>query len=208
VTGDTATAKVTQQFGPNAIGAAGTWTFARSGANWQVSEWGIDFLRSYVGTVFSPAYQSSDPTSDPIADASYRACVASALQVAPDASFRPIAYGLLSNRNTALGQLVVGCDAKAPGGTSPWWKVLENAISGTDKSALGIQISTCMMSGLHAKYSDGDIINVIMNENGTSGAKSVQDEMTTVGTKCGKQAVAGKLPTVKKGGHTTASPQP
>jgi hypothetical protein len=80
--------------------------------------------------------------------------------------------------------------------------------SGGDKSTLGTQISTCVMSGLHAKYRDSDIINVIMNQNSTSGAKSFQDEVTAVSNKCGKQAVAGKLPTVKKSGHTTSSPKP
>jgi hypothetical protein len=92
VKSNTGTAKITQQFGA-AVGASGTWEFARSAGVWQVSGWDVDYLRAYVDSLFGANYQSSAPNSDPIADATYRACIDSTLQ-ATDRRQHPTDLGL------------------------------------------------------------------------------------------------------------------
>ena len=95
--------------GGRADGATGTWNFVRTPKGWQVEDWGVDYVRSVVGTLFGPRYRPTG-AADPLSEEEVRACVSGRFQDQDDSAF-------LANARTYLR------------GGKPAEKLLANAVA-------------------------------------------------------------------------------
>lgn len=99
ISGKSATATVTL-VGGDLDGTTGTWAFAKQenvsegDQLWRVSEWQVDYLRSWFGKQLDENYKSSGP-DDPFADDAVRSCISQKLRDLDDNGFRDTAYALL-----------------------------------------------------------------------------------------------------------------
>ncbi|HEX3614445.1 MAG TPA: hypothetical protein VHU88_22350 [Sporichthyaceae bacterium] len=161
VEGDTAAGNVAVQ-GGSAGGSTGTWYFQRSAGTWRVADQGVNYLRSNFK--LGIARQASTDSSNPFADTVYRDCFAVTVLALPDGQFRTAFFANQAGVST-LGQVVAPCDAKAPGGVSPFRALFEKEIrSALAAQQLSATTQNCAVYAMKKTISDPDLTDAILDE--------------------------------------------
>ncbi len=161
VEGDLAAANVAVQGGSTA-GSTGTWYFQRSAGTWRVADQGVNYLRSNfkLGIVA----QAGGDSSNPFADTAYRDCFAATVLALPDGKFITAFFANQAGAST-LGQVVAPCDAKAPGGVSPFRALFEKEIrSALAAQQLSATAQNCAVDAMKKTISDADLTDAILDE--------------------------------------------
>jgi hypothetical protein len=109
ISGKSATATVTL-VGGDLDGTSGTWSFAKqenAGEGdqlWRVSEWHVDYLRSWFGKQLGQNYESRG-AEDPFADGDVRSCISQKFRDLDDNGFRDTAYALLHESDDGAAKM-------------------------------------------------------------------------------------------------------
>jgi hypothetical protein len=191
VSGKKAKAKVTEHGGDN---AKGTWQLTKSGGTWQVTLVGADFLRSGLKSQFGPKYSSGGAAEDPFDSKSYRACALAKFLDRSDKQFLAFFYEVASARNKIFGQVFNSCTAKAPGGKSPFRKVLEAALKQQgDAQGVPADLTSCVITKLRTAVSEPTLINALVDGVGSTGYNKFSQTISTVSNACNKGGAAGQV---------------
>lgn len=166
-------------------GATGPWTFERSAAGqWELADESAAYVRGAYADQLGPGYQAQG-AEDPFANATYRACVVSALGAKGDDQFKSMVLGLQTHHSNGFGDAINGCSAQAPGGVSPFRVVFE---TGMKKQAATDHMPTtlvnCIISGLRTAVSDADLVDAVLDGKGSTRMTNLDAQTTVVARNC------------------------
>jgi hypothetical protein len=167
--GDAASAHVTEH-GGGASGSTGTWYFRRSSGTWQVSDLGIDYVRSHFKLGFAQ-HKNRGPT-DPFADPAYRTCFADKLLALPDDQFVAANSATQSGRSY-VGRIVAPCDARAPGGSSPF-RIEFNTVLRRDLAKDQPAVAGCVVNAMQTRISDADLTDALLDPPGSDAVSALE----------------------------------
>jgi hypothetical protein len=201
VAGDTATAVITDKGGASA-GAKGTWYFVRSGGDWQLDEWGVDYLRTEYAAQFGPNYKP-DGTDDPFADAGYRSCLNLGMQAKDDDTFRTLSYGLQSNRNDeTIGAIFQNCAKAGPGGDSPFFQAFEDQLRAESKQGvLTAAAADCVIGKLREAISESDLVVALLNGPTSDAYATFASNVAVLSAACDKGGQPAGIRPPRMSGH-------
>jgi len=191
VSGSSATAKV-KEIGGQSSGATGTWKLAKSGKTWKVSDIDVVFFRSSYSAALGPTYTSDGPASDPLDAKAYRACGLKKILDRTDKQFLVLVYQQNSSRNVEFGKAFAACTAKAPGGKSPFFKVLEASIRKLAKNSnFSAAEASCVVKKIRAAYTEPALINMMSDGGGTPSGDMYGERLQNAANSCSKGGKAG-----------------
>ncbi|HEX3826488.1 MAG TPA: hypothetical protein VHV82_04365 [Sporichthyaceae bacterium] len=98
---------------------------------------------------------------DPLANAAYRTCFVEKLLGPSDDQFVALSFAGQSGRS-AIGTIVAPCDAKAPGGVSPFRTAFDAQFRQTNAAAKTADL-TCAIDALKTKISDADLTDAMLD---------------------------------------------
>lgn len=193
VSGPAATATITEVGGEWAD-ARGTWAFIRTGENWSVAAWGVDYLRSAFKAQYTTGYHPRQ-TGDLISDPTVRGCLSDKLQTLDDETFTAQAFGMFRGDKTALktySDFQGACELMpGPDGLSAVRRNFDAGLkAGATKAGNG-GIADCVSARLRKAISDREIQD-LANSGRPAGdfpAKMLR-EITEAGQACAQETPA------------------